>query len=148
MELDRITGEVVDAAYRLHVALGPGLMESVYETLLFRELDRRGFEVERQKDVTFVYDGVPFVNAYRVDLLVERSVVVEIKSTEKQAPVHKHQLLTYVRLLRLEVGLLLNFGLPTMKEGMVRVVNDHIPSLASPLAVNRRTSRPRPTGRS
>jgi GxxExxY protein len=137
MELDRITGEVVDAAYRLHVALGPGLMESVYETLLFRELDRRGFEVERQKDVTFVYDGVPFLNAFRVDLLVQRRVVLEIKSTEKLAPVHKQQLLTYIRLLRLEVGLLLNFGLPTMKEGMSRMVNDHSPSVGSPLAVNR-----------
>jgi iron complex transport system substrate-binding protein len=116
-------------------------LKAVYETLLFRSLERRGLRVERQKDVTFVYDGVPFVNAFRVDLLVEGAVVVEIKSMEKVAAVNKQQLLTYLRLLRLEVGLLLNFGAPTMKEGTVRVVNEHIPSQQSPLTVNRRAAR-------
>ncbi len=88
MTLDEITGGVVDAAYRLHKGLGPGLLESVYETVLARDLQRRGFQVERQKPIAFDYDGMHFDDGLRVDLLVERCVVIEIKSVERLLPVH------------------------------------------------------------
>jgi len=135
-ELDDITGAVIDAAVKIHQALGPGLLESVYETVLGRDLERRGFRVERQKSVSFEYDGMRFDEGFRVDLLVEGCVVVELKSVEKLAPVYSKQLLTYLRLLHLPVGLLLNFGAATLKDGLHRVVN-HLPPSASPrLRVN------------
>jgi iron complex transport system substrate-binding protein len=134
--LDHITGNIVDAAYGLHKALGPGLFESVYETILARELARRKFQVERQRSVSFEYDGLKFENAFRIDLLVERRVVVEVKSVEQLSAVHSKQLLTYLRLLNLPVGLLVNFGAATLKEGLHRVVN-RLPPAASPrLRVN------------
>jgi GxxExxY protein len=135
-ELDEITGAVVDAAVKIHQSLGPGLLESVYEVVLARDLERRGLRVERQKSVPFEYDGLRFDEGLRVDLLVEGCVVVELKSVEKLAPVHGKQLLTYLRLLNLQVGLLLNFGAGTMREGLHRVVNN-LPRSASPrLRVN------------
>jgi iron complex transport system substrate-binding protein len=91
--IDDITGEIVDSAYKLHSGLGPGLPESVYEAVLSRGLHRRGLRVERQKQVTFSYDGLDFNEGLRVDLLVESQVVVEIKSLERLAPVHPKQLL-------------------------------------------------------
>jgi len=139
-EIDEITGQIVDAAYKLHSGLGPGLLESVYELVLARELERRGFGVERQKPVSFEFDGLHFEDAFRVDLLIEGSVVVELKSVETLAPVHPKQVLTYLRLLNLPVGLLINFGAATMKEGLHRVVNNYRPSFsAAPrLRVNQR----------
>jgi GxxExxY protein len=134
--LDDITGEIVDAAFMLHTGLGPGLLESVYETVLARELLRRGLQVERQKPVSFHYDGLDFNDGFRVNLMVESRVIVEIKSVEKLAPVHSKQLLTYLRLLNLPVGLLINFGAPTLKDGLHRIVNG-LPRTASPrLRVN------------
>ncbi|MFH0939166.1 MAG: GxxExxY protein [Planctomycetota bacterium] len=136
-EIDDITGDIVDAAYKIHVGLGPGLLESVYEVVLARELTRRGFIVERQKTVSFEYDGMRFEEGFRVDLLVEGRIVVELKSVEKLAPVHSKQVLTYLRLLKLPVGLLINFGAATLKEGLHRIVNNYKPSSASPrLRVN------------
>jgi iron complex transport system substrate-binding protein len=136
-ELDDVTGNIVDAALRIHRGLGPGLLESVYETVLARELARRGFGVERQKVVRFEYDGMTFEEGLRLDLLVEGRVVVELKSVERLAPVHGKQVLTYLRLLNLPVGLLINFGAATLREGLHRVVND-LPASASPrLRVNR-----------
>ncbi|MDD5206604.1 MAG: GxxExxY protein [Desulfobacterales bacterium] len=135
-ELDEITGAVIDAGVRIHQGLGPGLLESVYETVLARELERRGFHVERQKPVSFDYDGMRFDEGFRVDLLVEGCVVVELKSVEKLAPVHGKQLLTYLRLMNLRVGLLLNFGAATLKEGLHRVVNNLKPSASPRLRVN------------
>ncbi len=123
-EPDDITAQIVDAALRIHRRTGPGLLESVYETLLAAELRRRGFRVERQKAASLEFDGFHFEQALRLDLLVEETVAVEIKSVEQLKPVHKAQLLTYVRLLDLPVGLLINFGGPVLKEGLVRVVND------------------------
>jgi iron complex transport system substrate-binding protein len=135
-ELDDITGAVVDAAVQIHMELGPGLLESVYEVVLARELGRRGFQVERQKPIRFEYDGMVFEEGFRTDLLIENRVVVELKSVEKVAPVHSKQLLTYLRLMHLPVGLLINFGAATLKEGLHRVVNN-LPSSASPrLRVN------------
>ncbi|NLY02142.1 MAG: GxxExxY protein [Rhodopirellula sp.] len=130
-EIDDITGEIVDAAFKLHTGLGPGLLESVYETVLARDLDRRGLKVERQKLVSFEYEGMRFDEGLRLDLLVEEQVIVELKSVEKLSPVHSKQLLTYLRLMHLPVGLLINFGAATLKEGLQRIVNNYIPSPAA-----------------
>jgi iron complex transport system substrate-binding protein len=122
--LDDVTGEIVDAAIRVHRALGPGLLESVYERVMERELRLRGLRSERQKTLSFDFDGMLFKRGLRIDLLVEDTVAVEIKSVEHLAAVHKAQLLTYIRLLRLPAGLLINFGGLTLKEGLHRLFND------------------------
>jgi iron complex transport system substrate-binding protein len=127
MDIDHITGEIVDAAYKLHTRLGPGLLESVYEVVLARDLERRGLRVERQKTIAFDFEGMHFDQGLSVDLLVEGTVVVELKSVEKNAPVHAKQVLTYLRLLGLPVGLLINFGASTLKDGLRRIVNDYEP---------------------
>jgi len=136
-DLDDITGAIVDAAMQIHQKLGPGLLESVYEIVLARELGRRGFRVERQKAVQIEYDGVVFEEGFRADLLVESQVVVELKSVECLAPVHSKQLLTYLRLMHLQVGLLINFSGDTLKEGLHRIVNGLTPSASPRLRVNR-----------
>ena len=122
--LDEITGAVIDASMIIHKDLGPGLYESVYEMILERALQKRGFKVERQKPVCFEYDGMVFDDAFRTDLLVEGVVVVELKSVERLLPVHAKQVLTYLRLMELQVGLLINFGGATLKEGLQRIVNN------------------------
>jgi iron complex transport system substrate-binding protein len=135
-ELDEITGAIVDSAIKIHTNLGPGLLESVYEAILAAALEKRGFQVERQKAISFEYDGILFEEGFRADLLVAQRVVVELKSVEHLAPVHSKQLLTYLRLMHLPVGLLINFGAATLKEGLHRIVNQ-LPSAASPrLRVN------------
>lgn len=134
--LDDITGGIIDAAIRLHKALGPGLLESVYEVVLARDLERRGLRATRQQLVSFEYDGLEFRDCLRVDLLVEARVVVEIKSVERPAPVHSVQLLTYLRLMNLPLGLLINFGAPTLKQGLKRIVNQLHPSASPRLRVN------------
>lgn len=145
LEIDEITGQVVDAALKLHMQLGPGLLESVYELVLARELERRGLIVERQKAVSFHFDGLRFDDAFRVDLLIDGCVVIEVKSVETLAPVHSKQLLTYLRLLNLPVGLLINFGAATMKAGLHRIVNNYYPSPSAPprLRVNQKPDQPR-----
>jgi iron complex transport system substrate-binding protein len=115
-ELDEITGTIIDSAIQVHRNLGPGLLESVYELVLARVLVTKGFKIERQKILSFEYDGLLFSNAFRIDLLIDDRVVVEIKSVEELAEVHCKQLLTYLRLSNLQVGLLINFG-ATLKEG-------------------------------
>lgn len=140
--LDDITGAIVDTAMKIHIDLGPGLLESVYEMVLAKSLQKRGYKVERQKPITFEYDGILFEEGFRVDLLVEDQVVVELKSVEKLIPVHSKQLLTYMRLMNLPVGFLMNFGAATLKEGLHRVVNS-LPSSASlRLRVNQNEVRP------
>jgi iron complex transport system substrate-binding protein len=134
--LDDITGAIVDTAMKIHIDLGPGLLESVYEMILAKALQKRGYTVERQKAVTFEYDGILFEDGFRADLLVEGQVIIELKSVEKLNPVHSKQLLTYMRLMNLPVGFLMNFGAATLREGLHRVVNS-LPSSASPrLRVN------------
>ncbi len=145
MDVDQVSGEVVDAAVKLHTRMGPGLVESVYEVLLAKELERRGLKVERQKSLSIEVDGLHFEDALRLDLLVEGQVVVELKSVERLAPVHWKQLLTYLKVLHLPVGLLLNFGGATLKEGMHRVVNRYDPSAVSVLRVTRRKGPEPPT---
>ena len=136
-ELDEVTGVIVDLAIQIHRKFGPGLLESVYEAALARSLANRGFAVERQKAISFEHEGMSFDNAFRLDMLVDARVIVEIKSLEQLALVHTKQLLTYLRLTNLQVGLLINFGGATLKEGLRRIVN-HLPPSASPhLRVNR-----------
>jgi len=136
MELDEITGAIVDSAMQIHKDLGPGLLESVYEVVLAKALQKRGLLVERQKAIEFEYDGIKFEEGFRVDLLVDGRVIVELKSVEKLSAVHGKQVLTYLRLMNLPVGLLINFGAAMLKEGLHRVVNN-LPSSASPrLRVN------------
>lgn len=124
---------IVDTGINIHKALGPGLLESVCEVVLARALERRGFQVERQRPITFEYDGMMFEEGFRVDLLVNSRVVVEIKSVEHLAPVHAKQLLTYLRLMDLPVGLLVNFGGATLKEGLRRIVNSAAPREPDPM---------------
>jgi GxxExxY protein len=120
---EELTGIIVDEAFQLHVDLGPGLLESVYLKLLELRLKRRGLKVDREKRVVFTYEGVEFDDGLRVDLLVEGVVIVELKSVEELAPVHYKQVLTYLKLMDLRVGLLINFGAPLFKQGVKRIVN-------------------------
>lgn len=118
-----IAAIIVDSAYRVHRALGPGLLESVYETVMEYELQKRGLSVSRQFPVPVVYEFVTMDIGFRVDLIVENLVIVELKSVEKMVPVHKKQLLTYLRLADKRLGLLINFGEELIKDGVSRVVN-------------------------
>ncbi len=122
-DVERIAGEIVDAAVKLHIRVGPGLLESVYETLLGNDLLRRGLTVERQKWITTAVDGVQFSKAFRIDLLVERQVLVEVKSVDIVLPVHWKQVLTYLRLMDLRLGFLINFKEEKLKDGLKRLVN-------------------------
>lgn len=135
-DVEELSAIVVDTAFHIHKKLGPGLLESVYETVLERALARNGLRVERQKRVTFEYDEMLFVDGLRVDLLIEEKLVVELKSVETLATVHFKQLLTYLRLLDLPLGLLVNFGSATFKEGCKRVVNGPQTFASSRLRVN------------
>lgn len=124
-DLDGISFDVVGEAIRIHRELGPGLLESVYETVLAASLKRLGYGVSRQVPIPIEYDGLKFEAAFKVDILVENRLVVEIKSIERLGKVHAKQLLTYIRLMKQPLGLLLNFSGLTMKEGIVRLVNNH-----------------------
>jgi GxxExxY protein len=126
--LDAISGDVLDISIRLHQALGPGMLESVYETVLAGKLMELGYAVERQKSIPIKFEGHAFDNAFRIDLLIEGSVLVEIKCAERLNAAHFKQLLTYLRLTNQQLGLLINFGGATLKEGFRRVVNDYDPS--------------------
>ncbi|MCE9525123.1 MAG: GxxExxY protein [Planctomycetales bacterium] len=114
---------IVDAAYKVHVALGPGLLESVYEVVLAYELRQRGLGVERQLPIPIRYESIVFEEGFRADLVVENQVVIELKSVEEIHRVHKKVLLTYIRLADKRLGLLINFGAPLIKEGISRVAN-------------------------
>ena len=136
MHLDDVTGAIVDTSIRIHDKLGPGVFESVYEIVLAALLERRGLRVVRQQPVTFSFEGIVFENGFRADLVVENCVIVEVKSLERLDRVHPKQLLTYLRLMNLQVGLLLNFNAALMKDGITRVVNDLPPSASPHLRVN------------
>lgn len=118
-----ITGQIVDAAIRIHTKLGPGLFESVYETTLAHELRRRALTVRTQVALPVVYEGNRLERGFRVDLLVEEKVIVEVKSVEAIAQIHLKQVVTYLRLADKRVGLLLNFGVLSMRDGIKRLVN-------------------------
>ena len=121
-EINRITGAVVDAALKVHSHLGPGLLESAYESCLLHELHKRGIPVRSQVTLAIQYDSVKIDAGYRLDLLVADLVVVEIKAIDKIRPVHEAQLLTYLKLSQLRVGLLLNFNVVHMKNGITRKI--------------------------
>ena len=123
MEPNEISAQIVDAAFKIHTQLGPGLLETVYEVSVAHELTKRGLGVRRQVPVPIEFDGLKFDEGFRIDLLVEESVVAEIKSLERNHPVHAKQLRTHLVLANLRLGLGLNFGLERMKDGITRIVN-------------------------
>ncbi|GMQ79184.1 MAG: GxxExxY protein [Anaerolineae bacterium] len=123
MNENEIAREIVDAAYKVHTTLGPGLLETAYETVLAYELRKRGLAVDLQNPIPVIYDDVTIEVGYRADMIVEDKVIVELKSVEHTSPVHKKQLLTYLRLADKRLGLLINFGSALIKNGITRVVN-------------------------
>ncbi len=135
-DIDQISGDVLDVALRMHRDLGPGLLESVYETVLAGKLAAMGYAVVQQRAIGIEFEGMRFDAAFRIDLLVDERLLVEIKSVERLTIVHAKQLLTYLRLTKQPVGLLINFGGATLKEGVRRIVNDHRPSASPRLRVN------------
>jgi iron complex transport system substrate-binding protein len=126
--IDEISGEILDISIRLHRELGPGLLESVYEVILAGKLVQLGYSVDRQRPIDIEFDGIRFDAAFRIDLLVNERVLIEVKSVERLNAVHAKQLLTYLRLTKQPLGLLINFGGATLKEGFRRLVNNHDPS--------------------
>jgi GxxExxY protein len=123
MTENAIAKEIVDAAFRIHTTLGPGLLESVYDSILAYELGRRGLRILRQQAIPVIYDNVRIDIGFRADLIVEDKVIVEVKSVELLAPVHKKQVLTYLRLADKRLGLLINFQVALIKDGITRIVN-------------------------
>ena len=122
-DIEELVRIAIDCGFHIHKELGPGLLESVYEMLLAERLSRSGYMVERQKLLPVEFDGLKLLEGYRVDLLVDGKLIIEVKSVERIAPVHSKQLLTYIRLARQPVGLLMNFGGATFREGLQRIVN-------------------------
>lgn len=120
-ELSKI---LVDLAYQIHIKLGPGLLESVYEEILFYELRKKGFFVERQKGIPVFWEDNKMELGFRADLIVENKVIIEIKSVESIAPVHPKQLLTYLKITGIKLGLLINFNEVLIKDGIIRIVNN------------------------
>lgn len=130
--LDQVTAWIIGAAIEVHRTLGPGLLESAYEAALERALDLRSLAVERQRKLPVEFRGVKLARAYRLDLVVQDSVVVEVKTLERVLPVHRAQLRSYLRLSGYKIGLLLNFRVPMLKAGIHRLVNGYPEAQASP----------------
>jgi GxxExxY protein len=120
---NEIAHHIVDVAFKIHTQLGPGIFESIYESILESELKKRGLSVERQQGIPVVWDDIHFKFGFRADLIVSGKVIVEIKSVEALAPVHKKQLVTYLRLVDKKLGLLINFNVALIKDGIIRVAN-------------------------
>lgn len=132
--IDDISRDVIGVAMRIHRELGPGLFESVYETILAGKIAELGYRVDRQKPVNIEFEGTQFPAAFKIDLLIDDRLIVEIKSVDRPSAAHAKQLLTYLRLTQLSVGLVINFGGATLKEGVKRIVNDHHDSKPSALS--------------
>jgi GxxExxY protein len=124
MERNEISAQVVDAAMKVHSALGPGLLENVYEACLKYELEKRGLKVQQQVGLPVVYDGVKMDLGYRLDLLVENAIIVELKAVDRLTDVHEAQLLSYLKLSTKKIGLLINFNVAHLKNGIKRMVNE------------------------
>jgi GxxExxY protein len=122
-ELEAIATQIVDAAFKVHSTLGPGLLESVYEVCLAYELTKRGLKVERQVQVPLIYDGVRLDSELRLDLLVENQVIIELKAVERMNPVFEAQMLTYLKLSDKRLGFLINFNVPVIKQGIKRFIH-------------------------
>ena len=123
MEMDDLTGKVISAAIEVHKSLGPGLLESAYEECLCRELDLRGINYERQQDLPIEYKGIKLNCGYRLDLVVAGKLILELKACNALEPIHEAQLLTYLKLTGLKIGLLINFNVPVLKMGIRRIAN-------------------------
>ena len=126
MTENEIAKRVLDSAFLIHTKLGPGLLESVYEVVLAHELKKNGLNVEGQRPMPIVYDGIRFDEAYRADLLVNSKVIVELKSAEKVSALHAKQVLTQLRMSGLKLGLLINFGEAHLKNGIKRIINGQL----------------------
>jgi GxxExxY protein len=124
MKPNEVSGQIVDAAMKVHTFLGPGLLESAYEACLAHELRKRGLHVETQKVLPIIYDGVRIDAGYRLDMLVESQVIVELKSVSEMVPIFEAQLLSYLKLSDLHLGLLMNFNVIRLKDGIKRMVNN------------------------
>ena len=122
--LDQVTGRIIGAAIEVHRHLGPGLLESAYETCLAFELEQLGFRIERQRTLPVVYKNVKLDCGYRLDIVVEGVIIVEVKAIDQLAPIHDAQLLSYLRISGLKVGLLMNFHVRVLKDGLKRIVNE------------------------
>ena len=122
-DINEVTGEVIGAAIEVHKILGPGLLESAYEECLCREFELKGFPYERQKELPIEYKGVKLDCGYRLDVVVAKTLIIEIKACENLRPIHEAQLLTYLKLTGIKVGLLINFNMPVLKDGIKRLVN-------------------------
>ncbi len=125
VDLEDIASRVIDVAMGVHIDLGPGLLESVYEQVLANRLHKQGLKVDRQMPVGTRIDGLDFPDAFRADILVQDRLLLEIKAVERLSPIHTRQTLTYLRLMKLPLGLLINFGGITLKEGLKRVANNY-----------------------
>jgi GxxExxY protein len=139
-DLEAAAADVIDVSLRLHRELGPGLLETVYETVLAAKLHGMGYAIERQRPIAIEFEGMKFDGAFRADLIVGGRLIVEIKSVDRLNPAHGKQLLTYLRLTKQPLGLLINFGGETLKEGLRRVVNGHTSFGPSRLRVNQPSS--------
>ena len=124
--IEALAKVAVDCGFQIHKEIGPGLLESAYELLLAESLVARGLFVERQVSIDLRANGIVIDNAFRADILIEKCLLLEIKSTEQHAPVHAKQVITYLRLMQLPLGILMNFGAPTFKEGVRRIANNYI----------------------
>ena len=122
MDINNLTGQILGAAIEVHKALGPGLLESVYEECLCRELELRNMPFERQKEIPIEYKGCKLDCGYRLDLVVNHQIVLELKAVERIEPIHEAQLITYLRLTGINLGLLLNFNVPVLKDGIKRMI--------------------------
>jgi GxxExxY protein len=127
MELNDITGHIISAAMKVHTAMGPGLLESVYQTCLQHELEKSGLKVHREVAIPVTYDGLKLDAKFRIDMLVEDLVIVELKCADALLPIHKAQILTYLRLADKPTGLLLNFKVVHMRQGISRILNNKHP---------------------
>jgi len=123
IDINELSSRIIGAAIEVHKALGPGLLESAYEKCLCHEFGLRGLSNERQKPLPVIYKGKELDCGYRLDVVVESTIILELKSCERIEPIHKAQLLTYLRLSGLHLGLILNFNVPVMRDGVVRIVN-------------------------
>ena len=124
MELNVISGKIIEFSIKVHRELGPGMLESAYEACLLYELHQAGLKAESQLKLPIIYQGVKIESGYRIDLLVEDSVIVELKTVERILPIHEAQLLSYLRLSKLKLGLLINFNVKLLREGVRRIVNN------------------------
>lgn len=133
MQINDITGIIIEESIKLHNKLGPGLLESVYEEVICYCLNKRGLEIKRQVPIPVFYDGIKMEVGFRADVIVEDSVIIEIKSVDMLAPVHHKQLLTYLKLTDISVGLIINFNEDLLKKGIKRIVNNFNPAFSAPL---------------